>query len=58
MEKSIMYVCLDVHKTPLMSHWRGGRKEEVRHYGMICGDMAAVDKLVGNWCPWAVSFDL
>jgi transposase len=47
MEKSIMYVGLDVHKNPIdVALADDGRKEEVRHYGIICGDLAAVDKLV------------
>jgi transposase len=47
MEKSIMYVGLDVHKNTIdVALADGGRRDEVRHYGMISGDVASVDKLV------------
>lgn len=47
MEKCIMYVGLDVHKNSIeIALADSGRNNEVRHYGTISGDLAALDKVV------------
>jgi len=46
MEKSIMYVGLDVHKNSIdVALADSGRESEVRHYGSIGGDLGSLDKL-------------
>ena len=47
MEKSIMYVGLDVHKNTIDVALADGRRDsEVRHYGSIGGDLGSLDKLI------------
>jgi transposase len=46
-EKSDLFVGLDVHKASIdVALADEGRDSEVRHYGKIAGDMAALDKVV------------
>jgi transposase len=47
MEKTIMYVGLDVHKNSIdVALAESGRESEVRYYGTIGGDMTALNKVV------------
>ena len=47
MEKSIMYVGLDVHKNSIeIAFAEGGRDDEVRHYGKIDSSLEALDRVI------------
>jgi transposase len=47
MEKSIMYVGLDVHKNSIeIAFAEAGRDGEVRSYGSVDGSLAALDKVI------------
>ena len=47
MKQSIMYIGLDVHKNSIaVALAEEGRESEVRYFGTIGGDMAALDKVV------------
>ena len=47
MAKRSMFVGMDVHKESIdISIAEEGRTGEVRHYGVIAGDLEALDKLV------------
>jgi hypothetical protein len=47
MEKRSMFVGMDVHKESIdISVAEGGRQGEVRHYGVIAGDLEALAKVV------------
>lgn len=47
MKQSILYVGLDVHKNSIaVALAEDGRESEVRYFGTIGGDMAALDKVV------------
>lgn len=47
MKQSILYVGLDVHNNSIaVALAEDGRESEVRYFGTIGGDMAALDKVV------------
>ena len=53
MKKRSMFVGLDVHKESIyISVAEEGRRGEVRHYGVIAGDLEALAKVVKVlWAP-------
>jgi transposase len=50
MQKNIMYVGLDVHKESIsIALAEEGRDGQVRHYGKIAGDLAALDRAINKF---------